>query len=117
MRRRAGRLNPGSVSMKRSSIRQKKANKRTVLITVVITVLLVCVLGFGVVRANKRLRDLAAEANAVQSGVETQIAESQALAERQEGGLTIAEIIEIAREKFRLVFPNEIIFVPKDSEK
>ncbi len=110
-------MNIRSVPMKRSSIRQKKANKRSVVITVAITVLLVFVLGIGIIRANKRLRDIAAEAGAVQAGVETQIAESQELAERQEGGLTIAEIIRIAREKFRLVFPNEIIFVPQDSEK
>ena len=100
--------------MRRSSIRQEKANKRSVLIAAVITLLLICVLGFGIVRANKRLRDLSEEAAAVQAGVETQIAESEALAERKESGLTIAEIIEIARERFRLVFPNEIIFVPKD---
>ncbi|MBQ4417984.1 MAG: hypothetical protein II868_09870 [Butyrivibrio sp.] len=86
------------------------------MITVIITVLLVLVLGIGIVRANRRLRDLAQGAGAVQAGVETQIAESQELAERQEGGLTIAEIIRIAREKFKLVFPNEIIFVPKDTE-
>ena len=100
--------------MRRSSIRQEKANKRSVLAAAVITLLLICVLGFGIVRANKKLRDLSEEAAAVQAGVETQIAESEALAERKEGGLTIAEIIEIARERFRLVFPNEIIFVPKE---
>ena len=100
--------------MRRSSIRQEKANKRSVLVAAVITLLLICVLSFGIVRANKKLRDLSEEAAAVQAGVETQIAESEALAERKEGGLTIAEIIEIARERFRLVFPNEIIFVPKE---
>ena len=100
--------------MRRSSIRQEKANKRSVLAAAVITLLLICVLGFGIVRANKKLRDLSEEAAAVQAGVETQIAESEVLAERKEGGLTIAEIIEIARERFRLVFPNEIIFVPKE---
>jgi len=102
--------------MRRSSIRQEKANKRSVITAAVITVLIVAVLGFGIIRANKQLRNLSEEAAAVQAGVETQIAQSEILAERQQGGLTIAEIIEIAREKFKLVFPNEILFVPRDQD-
>jgi len=102
--------------MRRSSIRQEKANKRSVITAAVITVLIVAVLGFGIIRANKQLRNLSEEAAAVQAGVETQIAQSEILAERQQGGLTIAEIIEIAREKFKLVFPNEILFVPQDQD-
>ena len=102
--------------MRRSSIRQEKANKRSVITAAVITVLIVAVLGFGIIRANKQLRNLSEEAAAVQAGVETQIAQSEILAERQQGGLTIAEIIEIAREKFKLVFPNEILFVPQDRD-
>ena len=102
--------------MRRSSIRQEKANKRSVITAAVITVLIVAVLGFGIIRANKQLRNLSEEAAAVQAGVEAQIAQSEILAERQQGGLTIAEIIEIAREKFKLVFPNEILFVPQDQD-
>jgi len=102
--------------MRRSSIRQEKANKRSVITAAVITVLIVAVLGFGIIRANKQLRNLSEEAAAVQAGVETQIAQSEILAERQQGGLTIADIIEIAREKFKLVFPNEILFVPQDQD-
>ena len=100
--------------MRRASIRREKANRRSVLIAVIITAILVLVMGFGIVRSNKRLRDLNEQAAAVQAGVEVQIGESQALEERERSGLTIAEIIELARERFRLVFPNEILFVPKE---
>ena len=101
-------------SGKSRSIRKKRANQRTVIIVLAVTLLFAAVIGVTVLIKRREARELEAE----KARLEERYAELQSLASEiaEERGreLTPSEIEALARDRFGLVYPNEIVFIPKD---
>ncbi len=96
------------------SVRKDRANKRSVTLAVIVTFVFVAV--FSVLILNKYHENELLRANeaALQESVSQEEARNEILEEKKDRDLTLEEIIELARQRFGLVFSNEIIFVPKD---
>ena len=96
------------------SVRKDRANKRNVTLAVIVTFVFVAV--FSVLILNKHHENELLRANeaALTESVSQEEVRNDILEEKKDRDLTLEEIIELARKRFGLVFPNEIIFVPKD---
>jgi len=96
------------------TIRNRKAGKRSVKLVVIVAAVLAVVLTFSIVRLYRENKTLQKNIEALNNNVEIAQEKNQELNERRNTPLSEEEMIRIAHEKFGLVFPNEIVFVPED---
>jgi len=98
----------------KSTLRRKKANKRNVWLVLFVTAIFVVVLSIGIVKAKKERIEIQNNKEKLEDDVNKAKEKSSELEDEKDKELQEKDIIEIAREKFRLIFPNEIIFIPEE---
>lgn len=96
------------------SIRKQKAHKRSVILALIVAVVFVGVLSFQIFRIHQENGSLMANEAALKAGVEAEEARGAALDEQMDSTLSEQDIIDLAHQRFGLVFPNEIVFVPEE---
>ena len=99
---------------KQKPISRKIANRRSIRLAVFVTLLLVAVFlvkGFMLRQKNLELKQ---KQEALAAVLSEEQAENEELKEKKNKGFTEEELFEIARQRFGLLFPNEILFVPED---
>lgn len=98
----------------RESVLKKRRNRRSVSLAIIVTLILAAVL----FTKGYLLREKNLELRRKQAAVASQIAEEQEkndeLKQKKSRGYTEEELFEIARQRFGLVFKNEILLIPED---
>lgn len=100
--------------MAAGNARRRKANKKSTVLVICVTAVFVMILGLGIWRMNTMNRELELNKAALEYNVTEANARGEALEKQRGKGLTESEVIRIAREKFGLIFKDEIIFVPEN---
>ena len=100
--------------MAKRSVRTARMAKRSVWLIVIIAVILTTVLSFRWFSLHKENQVLSRNIEVLTENVSRAEEEQEALEEKRSHPLSKEDMIRIAREKFNLVFPNEIILVPED---
>ncbi|MBO7364170.1 MAG: septum formation initiator family protein [Lachnospiraceae bacterium] len=86
----------------------------TIRLVVLVTLIVLVVFSVGIIRNYREQRDLDAHIRELQESI-AEASEARASLEAQKDReLTDEDMIRIARERFGLVFPNEIIFMPEE---
>ena len=96
------------------SVRRSRAQKRTVIFVAVVTLLFAAFISVKIIQTRRETEKLKENRAALESSLSIEEARAELLREREEKGLSLEEIIEIARERYGLVFPNEILFEPEE---
>ena len=100
--------------MNDSTIMKRKGNKRGVWIAVIAALIISAVFGILIYRQIAVNKELEMNAAALQESVDSESEKNDELLAEKGRELTKEEVIEIARQRFGLVFPDEIIFVPSE---
>lgn len=88
-------------------------HKRGFLFVVIVTAILAIVFSVLMVRNIREIRESKINESLWAASVEEASRKQEELEERKDRPLTEEEMIEIARRRFGLLFPNEIRFLPK----
>jgi len=96
------------------SIRRRKANRRSLILVALVAVVLVVVLSVGILSLQKENARLQESRDALQKNVEAELQKNEALQEQKDAPLSDEEIEDIARDRFGLAYPDEIILVPEE---
>jgi len=99
--------------MSEGTQRLKKAHRRSVVMVVIVTVILLVAIAIPAVRKYQENQALELERAAYEASLEAAAKKAEELKERETAVLTDEQIIAIARARLGLVFPDEIIFKPK----
>ncbi|MBQ1376428.1 MAG: septum formation initiator family protein [Lachnospiraceae bacterium] len=100
--------------MAKQHIREKRAGKRSVRLIVIFALILAAVLTIRVIGLYKENQDLSYKIEALKENVERVSEEHKELEERRSKPLSDEEMLRLARDRFGLAFPNEIILVPEE---
>lgn len=97
--------------------KQKRTYRTAVKAVIAVTAVLTLVLAVLFLRLREKNRIEEQKLSDISESMSEAEAEAEELKEKSDGKLTVEEIIEIARERFKLVFPDEILFIPKKNGK
>lgn len=100
--------------MAKHSVRKVRGNRRGVILAVIFAVLAIAFFTYRILDIKKENDILRQNQEVLKENIEEENAKQKELQKKVGKGLTEQDIIRIAREKFGLVFPNEIIFVPEE---
>ena len=100
--------------MSEGTQRLKKAHRRSVILVVVATIILLAAFSVPVIRNHEENLRLQKEQAAYEASLEEAMKKAEELKARANAVLTDEQIIAIARVRFGLVFPDEIIFKPSN---
>lgn len=100
--------------MSERNVSLRKSHRMATMMLVVMTALFVGVLSFLIFQNQKENEILMRNRDAIAESVREEREREAELSERFGRDLTEDEIIKIARDRFGLVFPNEIILKPVD---
>lgn len=100
--------------MANGSVRKSRAHRRTVILVLIVAVVFVAFFSVKIIQVRKENAELAAEMSRIAESISNAEKESESIEERKNRELTDEEMIDIARKRFGLLFPNEIIFLPDD---
>ena len=98
------------------SVRKERANKRGLKLVILVTLIFIAVFSVLIIRLRKSNEVLYQNQAGLQASVDAEKEKQEELAAQQGGNLSLDEIIRIAKDRFGLVFKNEIIFVPENKE-
>ena len=101
-------------SSKKKKSELQRAHAKSIVLMVIATLVLVAVLFIAISRKKRENESLLNALNQYMESVAVESSWADELAELRKSELTDEQIIEIAREKFGLVFPNEIILKPEE---
>ncbi len=93
---------------------RNRTNKLAMILAIVIAVVFVAFFGVNTVRNHLENEELAKLESALRESYENEQERAAALESEMARELTPEEKIELARQRFGLVFPNEILFLPND---
>ena len=96
------------------SIRKARAHKRSVILAVVLTLVLAGILSVAILRLNRENRLLLNNQAALEESLKEEQARKESLEEREGKGLSKEELEQIARDRYHLVYPDEIILTPEE---
>ncbi len=96
------------------SVRRSRAQKRTVIFVAIVTLIFAAFISVKIIQTWQETEKLKENRAALESSLSIEEARAELLRERDEKGLSLEEIIELARERYGLVFPNEILFEPEE---
>ena len=96
------------------SVRKFRAQKRTVIFVAIVTLIFAAFISVKIVQTRRETLKLRENRAALESSLSIEEARAELLKEREKNGLSLEEIIELARERYGLVFPNEILFEPEE---
>ena len=97
-----------------ASIRRKKANRRSMYLVAFVAVVLVVVLSVGIISLKKENDRLAEQRDTLKVNVQAEEQRNERLEEEKNAPLTDEDIEDIARDRFGLAYPDEVILVPED---
>lgn len=100
--------------IKNKSLRKMQGNRRGVIIAVIVAAFVVALFTVMIIRVRRENAILEQNRLALEQSIAEEEARKKALESKVGRGLTEEDIIRIARERFGLIFPNEIMFVPKE---
>jgi len=98
----------------KNHMRRKKANQRSVGLVVIVTAIIVLIFTVGIIRLKSEEKELENSQQVIKESIQKEEERKSELEQEKDSDLDLEDIIAIAREKFRLIFPNEIIFVPDE---
>lgn len=93
---------------------KRKAQWKSVRVLIIVTVIFAAALSIPIVKARREKDELEKTRNAVLESLAEEQSWSEELHEMLEKEMSYEEIVDIARSKYGLVFPDEIIFMPED---
>ena len=93
---------------------RNRTNHLAMILAIVIAVVFVAFFGINTIRIRVENEELAKLESALKESYENEQERAAALESELERELTPEEKIELARHRFGLVFPNEILFLPND---
>ena len=96
------------------SIRIDRAHKRSVILVVIVTLVLAAILSVAILRLNRKNKILMNNNKAMEELVSEEEAKKESLKAQDGKGLTKEEAERIARERYHLVYPDEIILTPEE---
>lgn len=99
--------------MAKTNIRKRKANKRAVILVVIVTLIAAAIFLIQAIRLNRENQVLEKQKEALEASLVDEEELKAFLEENKDKDLTREELIELARERFGLVFPDEILFLPE----
>lgn len=99
---------------KQKPITRKIANRRSIRLAVFVTLLIVSVLFVKALMLREKNIELQKKQAALSAVLSEEQEENAELKAAKDRGFTEEELFEIARQRFGLLFPNEILFVPED---
>ena len=100
--------------MSDGAARLKKAHRRSVILVVIATIILLGAFSIPIIRNYEENQKLQLEKAAYEASLQEAVKKSEELKNRANAVLTDEQIIAIARARFGLVFPDEIIFKPSN---
>lgn len=93
---------------------RNRTNRVAMILAVVIAIAFVAFFGTMTLKNLKENEELAKLESALRESYAAEESRQAALESEKEDDLTPEEKIELARKRFGLVFPNEILFLPND---
>ena len=93
---------------------RNRSNKLAMILAIVIAVVFVAFFGINTIRNHIENEELAKLESALKENYQNEQDRKAALESELARDLTPEEKIELARHRFGLVFPNEILFLPND---
>ena len=93
---------------------RNQTNKLAMILAIVIAVVFVAFFGINTIRNRMENEELAKLESALLESYQNEQDRKAALESELARELTPEEKIELARQRFGLVFPNEILFLPND---
>lgn len=96
------------------SIRKDRAHKRSVILAVIVTLVLAVILSIAIIRLNRENKILMNNNEALEERISEEEAKKESLEAQDGKGLTKEEAERIARERYNLVYPDEIILTPEE---
>lgn len=100
--------------MSEGTQRLRKAHRRSVIMVVIVTIILLVAIAIPTIHNYQENQRLELEREAYEASLEEAMKRAEELKQRANAVLTDEQIIAIARSRFGLVFPDEIIFKPKN---
>ena len=92
---------------------RRSSNRLGIVGITMVVVVLSCVLTFNIINSNDKLSDLSNQEKKLENQLKSEQTRSEELEEQKKYVKTKKYIEEVAK-KFGLVYPDEIIFKPKD---
>ncbi len=100
--------------MAKKGIREKKSKKRSIAAMILVTAFIAICFLAAFFRMRMESEEVRAKREAIEASIAYESVRAEILAEADGRVLTDEEIIQIAKEKFGLVFPYEILLLPKE---
>ena len=97
-------------------VKMKRANRRGIVLGILAVLLLAAVFTVGIIKVRNANRELKEQKEALEENLSREAEMRESLESLDDGTLSNNEIEDIARERFGLAYPNEIIFVPDPEE-
>lgn len=95
-------------------MREKKSYRIGVILALTVAVIFVSFFAIRTIRIRKESEALAKNESVLQESIQAEKERAEQLESEKGRELTPKEMIEIARQRFGLVFPNEILFLPNE---
>ncbi len=96
------------------SIRTERAHKRSVILVVIVTLIFVIILSAAIIRLNRENRILINNNAVIEERITEEKAKKESLEAKDGKGLTKQDAENIARDRYDLVYPDEIILTPEE---
>ena len=96
------------------SIRRDRAHKRSVILVVIVTLALAAILSVAIIRLNRENKILINNNAAMEERISEEEAKKESLDAQDGKGLSKEELERIARERYNLVYPDEILLTPEE---
>lgn len=100
--------------VKNKNMRKVQGNQRGVIIAALVALVIVAFFAFMIIKVQKENAIMEQSQKVLESSIAEEKARQKELESQVGKGLTEEDIIRIARDRFGLIFPNEIMFVPKE---
>ena len=100
--------------MAKTNIRRRRANKRAVILAVIVVLVIAAIFLWQAIRIGRENRILQKQKEALEESLISEEEIRAFLEENKDKDLTREELIELARERFGLLFPDEILFLPEE---
>ena len=97
-----------------SNIRRRRANKLAITIGVIVLLAAAVFFAIQAIRLRRENEVLKKQKAAYEQSLVSEEEIRAFLEENKDKDLTREELIELARERFGLVFPDEILFIPEE---
>ena len=96
------------------SVRMDMAHKRSVILVVIVTLALAVFLSVAIIRLNREKKILMNNNQVLDEQITEEQTKKESLKAQDGKGLTKEEAEQIARDRFNLVYPDEIILTPEE---